>query len=1162
MSTKPGLYTGEDIYIDDVLLNTINSDWVAWVVTDLDGWWGLPDVEVPDDVRPFSQDGSYYTTGRFNSRTINLTGHILPLDGVASKGTAARDAFNRALSFLVRKRATLKVKDGANFKTSLVQLSGKPLINVSAATGFLSFSIPLKATDPLKYSEGLKYSDIGLASGTTGRTYNRSFNFTYGGPATSNTIVVTNDGSYAAFPEFTITGPVVDPRVEHLESGQFLDFKTTVESGYPLEIKPLTKQVLVNGSNARNTLSPRSKWFPLYPGDNTLRFTGSQHVPSRSEMSPQRNLATNPVPEDNSAPVLTSTLRRNLSLTPKPTVANQSLFSSGGTNGVTTLETSGGPSVGTSWLKRVISSAGGSSGYLTITTDTTGGRIPVTPGTKYTGSAIIYHTSSPQNRVSVYAVWRNAAGTTIGTDVPLLTPKANMQWYRVSYTFTAPANAATMAFGVSIGGYSNWVQGDYIGATEFLIEETSGIVRRTNYSLNPDGVGSVSGNIGISGFTAHIPGTGEVCTVMSSSAPVTGAVIRQNLALNPLANSSTGNWATTSVGSSSITLSTSFQTHIPTGKSVFRMTVNTIPNPASSWAYLMPHATISTVGNMVPVVPGDTVSIAATLWSSKDLRVSGRIGWRNSSNTFISWADNPVFADIVGGEGGVGTRLATSGTAPANAAYAYVCYGWDTVSGAQMAVGDWLQATDAITEKNNLTQYTDFFTGSSNNELRPSDITLITAWSGAVNNSVSTQSISIPAGALSPEGTNFLRKVFTTRKTGASTGWATTGTPYRSALSGVAGDSITASVWVRYDGPTAQRVRFRVNTYNAGGSNIETQDSDFYTLTPGQWIRLSKTFTATLDFVSVGWWVYQFGATAGDQVMLEGSIYDVAAPMIESGIFLRDYFSGSTPDKDKTATTWSGTVNNSPSYELSMGGYFDGTTVSQYRNVGYKWESGSVSGASLQMIAQRGWDVVQPELFLAETVSNFVRRAGSKSVKVTRVDDLALDDPRIMSMTNLGQYNRDTGLNVFPFYQNGVSLYMNPSIDETVAKFVFTFADYSGNYLDIPGTQSDEIPLTANTWQKVSWTMNDPLPSGVAKVFVDLEVWYTGTSNEHIGAFVAVQDMKFSNADAIVQDYFDGDYSFARWENSPNKSESIIDDYVSPIYPPRLYIYSRDAWIE
>ena len=116
MLTKPGILSAEDIIINDIPLNTIDNNSVAWIVTDLEGWWGLPDVEIPEETRPFYQDGSYYTTGRFTSRIVNLKGYILPVDGTGNKSVDTRNAFNRAL-VLVRDRALLKVREEGIVKT-------------------------------------------------------------------------------------------------------------------------------------------------------------------------------------------------------------------------------------------------------------------------------------------------------------------------------------------------------------------------------------------------------------------------------------------------------------------------------------------------------------------------------------------------------------------------------------------------------------------------------------------------------------------------------------------------------------------------------------------------------------------------------------------------------------------------------------------------------------------------------------------------------------------------------------------------------------------------------------------------------------------------------------------------------------------------------------
>lgn len=293
MLTKPGILSAEDIIINDVPLNTIDSNSVAWMVTDLEGWWGLPDVEVPDDPRPFSQDGSYYTTGKFTARNINLKGYILPVDGVADKAVASRNAFNRAL-ILVRQRARLKVREEGTVKVADVQIASRPLLRISRSTGLLEFDITFKATDPVKYSEFSMGYEVGLVKSAPGRSYDRSFDFSYGGLGENNTVVVMNHGSYASKPQFTIGGPVENPMIEHIESGKFLKISGMVENGSPVTIDTRTRQVLGGAENRRNLLVPTSRWFDLEPGPNTIRFTGIGSTETHDAFTAQTNKVVNP----------------------------------------------------------------------------------------------------------------------------------------------------------------------------------------------------------------------------------------------------------------------------------------------------------------------------------------------------------------------------------------------------------------------------------------------------------------------------------------------------------------------------------------------------------------------------------------------------------------------------------------------------------------------------------------------------------------------------------------------------------------------------------------------------------------------------------------------------------------------------------------------------
>jgi hypothetical protein len=94
-----GLKLAGDIEINGLTLNRIDGNDVIWVVTDIDGWWTLPDSEIPDLPRGWG-DGSYDAIGRYANRVITLNGSFLPQD--PEDAPAARNALLNALSPLVK----------------------------------------------------------------------------------------------------------------------------------------------------------------------------------------------------------------------------------------------------------------------------------------------------------------------------------------------------------------------------------------------------------------------------------------------------------------------------------------------------------------------------------------------------------------------------------------------------------------------------------------------------------------------------------------------------------------------------------------------------------------------------------------------------------------------------------------------------------------------------------------------------------------------------------------------------------------------------------------------------------------------------------------------------------------------------------------------------
>ena len=287
----PGFIDRADVRLGNAVFNAYDRNGVAWVLTDLEGWWDIPEINIPDDPRPFEQDGSYYTPGRYMPRTMTLSGTLVPPAGVQqglplspTRDLAgyARQALGACLD-ITRLTAVLAVDEDVP-KQAEVQLASRPSFRNSKINGATDFSIPLKAGDPRKYAQVETFiSDVPVARSTDqGRTYPRTYPLRYLAPGTPTgqqspgTALATNAGTYPTGAIIRIYGPISTPSIENVESGSILRFITTVPDGSYLEIDLLNRSVRLDGEiNLRSTVEIRSKWFMLTPGLNSIRLNGA-----------------------------------------------------------------------------------------------------------------------------------------------------------------------------------------------------------------------------------------------------------------------------------------------------------------------------------------------------------------------------------------------------------------------------------------------------------------------------------------------------------------------------------------------------------------------------------------------------------------------------------------------------------------------------------------------------------------------------------------------------------------------------------------------------------------------------------------------------------------------------------------------------------------------
>jgi hypothetical protein len=111
-----GLKLQEDVTIGTLTLNKLDSTTgVVWVMTDLKGWWTLPDPEFPDVARGWG-DGSYDADGRYTARVMTLEGSFLTQNPAQvaearAKLTAAINLVYRGANLIVREKVALTATD-------------------------------------------------------------------------------------------------------------------------------------------------------------------------------------------------------------------------------------------------------------------------------------------------------------------------------------------------------------------------------------------------------------------------------------------------------------------------------------------------------------------------------------------------------------------------------------------------------------------------------------------------------------------------------------------------------------------------------------------------------------------------------------------------------------------------------------------------------------------------------------------------------------------------------------------------------------------------------------------------------------------------------------------------------------------------------------------
>lgn len=244
---------------------------------------GIPDIRADDIPRPLDH-GSFYAREFLGPRTVTLT---VGIAGVAQDPVSAStqwDALKAQWAPISVDSTTtrpLHFDQGGQGERQLLGRPRRATADLSMLKGgYITAQLEYRAGDPRIYGANLNNTGLSLALATTGRSYNRAYNFGYGA-GSSGTVQVTNAGNFATRPVVTIAGPVTNPFIENQTAGQLVDLSITLAGGDILTIDFDSRTVLLGGTASRySAVRQGSTFWELAPGVNNVRFGADVYDPA------------------------------------------------------------------------------------------------------------------------------------------------------------------------------------------------------------------------------------------------------------------------------------------------------------------------------------------------------------------------------------------------------------------------------------------------------------------------------------------------------------------------------------------------------------------------------------------------------------------------------------------------------------------------------------------------------------------------------------------------------------------------------------------------------------------------------------------------------------------------------------------------------------------
>jgi hypothetical protein len=257
-----------------------DSDGTDFRISRLSGWEGSASVRAAFEERS-QQNGAWAATAYNGPRTVVMAGEVEQAS--RAEAMAILDQLN---AIPIGYPVPMVVDDpNVGVRQALVQRTSEVAEEWRSPVRF-AYTVSLTATDPLKYGpESFAQTNLASVVSGTGLTYSLAYPLDYGvlPGVTPGGITAPNAGTASYHPRLRIDGPVTNPLVSMVETGDFIRFDGVVAAGQHLDINWGVPRRVTLGDNPvsmRHKVSYSGNWLAVPVGGGSITFSADDADPA------------------------------------------------------------------------------------------------------------------------------------------------------------------------------------------------------------------------------------------------------------------------------------------------------------------------------------------------------------------------------------------------------------------------------------------------------------------------------------------------------------------------------------------------------------------------------------------------------------------------------------------------------------------------------------------------------------------------------------------------------------------------------------------------------------------------------------------------------------------------------------------------------------------